>query len=96
MKRKEESSVYQFQYTLIIVVLCCSEGRVFLLVPPNKISELAKSSPQLGLALENSEVLGSKRWDSLFVSAGANNKRNHRNQRVKKPDYKVAYVQLVS
>ncbi|NXU43758.1 RM23 protein, partial [Drymodes brunneopygia] len=28
------------------------------------------------------------------ISAGANNKRNHRNQRVKKPDYKVAYVQL--
>uniref|UniRef100_G1N7F6 39S ribosomal protein L23, mitochondrial n=1 Tax=Meleagris gallopavo TaxID=9103 RepID=G1N7F6_MELGA len=24
----------------------------------------------------------------------ANNKRNHKNQRVKKPDYKVAYVQL--
>ncbi|XP_010709336.1 39S ribosomal protein L23, mitochondrial-like [Meleagris gallopavo] len=30
----------------------------------------------------------------LFYSAGANNKRNHKNQRVKKPDYKVAYVQL--
>uniref|UniRef100_A0A8D2QK44 Large ribosomal subunit protein uL23m n=1 Tax=Zonotrichia albicollis TaxID=44394 RepID=A0A8D2QK44_ZONAL len=29
------------------------------------------------------------------IQYGANNKRNHRNQRVKKPDYKVAYVQLV-
>uniref|UniRef100_A0A8C5JD89 Large ribosomal subunit protein uL23m n=4 Tax=Passeriformes TaxID=9126 RepID=A0A8C5JD89_JUNHY len=28
------------------------------------------------------------------IQYGANNKRNHRNQRVKKPDYKVAYVQL--
>uniref|UniRef100_A0A8C2UA92 39S ribosomal protein L23, mitochondrial n=1 Tax=Coturnix japonica TaxID=93934 RepID=A0A8C2UA92_COTJA len=30
----------------------------------------------------------------LTKNQGANNKRNHRNQRVKKPDYKVAYVQL--
>ncbi|XP_014815568.1 PREDICTED: 39S ribosomal protein L23, mitochondrial isoform X2 [Calidris pugnax] len=29
------------------------------------------------------------------IQYGANNKRNHKNQRVKKPDYKVAYVQLV-
>uniref|UniRef100_A0A8C3BCD4 Large ribosomal subunit protein uL23m n=1 Tax=Cairina moschata TaxID=8855 RepID=A0A8C3BCD4_CAIMO len=28
------------------------------------------------------------------IQYGANNKRNHKNQRVKKPDYKVAYVQL--
>ncbi|XP_017663308.1 PREDICTED: 39S ribosomal protein L23, mitochondrial [Lepidothrix coronata] len=28
------------------------------------------------------------------IQYGANNKRNHRNQREKKPDYKVAYVQL--
>lgn len=27
---------------------------------------------------------------------GSNRKRDHRNVRVKKPDYKVAYVQLVS
>ncbi|NXA37629.1 RM23 protein, partial [Eudromia elegans] len=25
---------------------------------------------------------------------GAHNRRNHKNQRIKKPDYKVAYVQL--
>jgi len=41
-----------------------------------------------------------KSWEvkggTLFISAGANNRRNHKNQRVKKPDYKVAYVQLVS
>ncbi|XP_054054808.1 39S ribosomal protein L23, mitochondrial isoform X1 [Rissa tridactyla] len=30
------------------------------------------------------------------IQYGANNKRNHKNQRVKKPDYKVAYVQLFS
>ncbi|XP_064921243.1 large ribosomal subunit protein uL23m isoform X4 [Columba livia] len=29
------------------------------------------------------------------IQYGANNKRNHKNQRVKKPDYKVAYVQLL-
>ncbi|XP_074921196.1 large ribosomal subunit protein uL23m isoform X2 [Chelonoidis abingdonii] len=29
------------------------------------------------------------------IQYGANNKRNHKNQKVKKPDYKVAYVQLV-
>ncbi|XP_030904997.1 large ribosomal subunit protein uL23m isoform X2 [Melopsittacus undulatus] len=28
------------------------------------------------------------------IQYGSNNKRNHKNQRVKKPDYKVAYVQL--
>ncbi|XP_034626174.1 39S ribosomal protein L23, mitochondrial [Trachemys scripta elegans] len=28
------------------------------------------------------------------IQYGANNKRNHKNQKVKKPDYKVAYVQL--
>ncbi|KAM6393673.1 large ribosomal subunit protein uL23m isoform 1-T1 [Pluvialis apricaria] len=28
------------------------------------------------------------------IQYGANNKRNHKNHRVKKPDYKVAYVQL--
>uniref|UniRef100_A0A8B9SGZ6 Large ribosomal subunit protein uL23m n=1 Tax=Anas platyrhynchos TaxID=8839 RepID=A0A8B9SGZ6_ANAPL len=28
------------------------------------------------------------------IQYGANNKRNHKNQRVKTPDYKVAYVQL--
>ncbi|XP_010019160.1 PREDICTED: 39S ribosomal protein L23, mitochondrial-like [Nestor notabilis] len=28
------------------------------------------------------------------IQYGANSKRNHKNQRVKKPDYKVAYVQL--
>ncbi|XP_035183115.1 39S ribosomal protein L23, mitochondrial isoform X1 [Oxyura jamaicensis] len=28
------------------------------------------------------------------IQYGANNKKNHKNQRVKKPDYKVAYVQL--
>ncbi|KAI3371514.1 hypothetical protein L3Q82_024098 [Scortum barcoo] len=27
---------------------------------------------------------------------GSNKKRNHLNQKVKKPDYKVAYVQLVA
>ncbi|KAM6393674.1 large ribosomal subunit protein uL23m isoform 2-T2 [Pluvialis apricaria] len=30
------------------------------------------------------------------IQYGANNKRNHKNHRVKKPDYKVAYVQLFS
>ncbi|XP_007561483.1 large ribosomal subunit protein uL23m isoform X2 [Poecilia formosa] len=29
------------------------------------------------------------------IQFGSNKKRNHLNQRVKKPDYKVAYVQLV-
>ncbi|XP_073203348.1 large ribosomal subunit protein uL23m isoform X2 [Lepidochelys kempii] len=29
------------------------------------------------------------------IQYGANNKRNHKNQKVKKPDYKVAYVQLI-
>ncbi|XP_049676750.1 39S ribosomal protein L23, mitochondrial isoform X1 [Accipiter gentilis] len=28
------------------------------------------------------------------IQYGANNKRDHKNRRVKKPDYKVAYVQL--
>uniref|UniRef100_A0A8C3FPI6 39S ribosomal protein L23, mitochondrial n=1 Tax=Chrysemys picta bellii TaxID=8478 RepID=A0A8C3FPI6_CHRPI len=28
------------------------------------------------------------------IQYGANNKRTHKNQKVKKPDYKVAYVQL--
>nr|XP_025948582.1 39S ribosomal protein L23, mitochondrial [Dromaius novaehollandiae] len=28
------------------------------------------------------------------IQYGAHNRRNHKNQRVKKPDYKVAYVQL--
>uniref|UniRef100_A0A8B9NV23 Large ribosomal subunit protein uL23m n=1 Tax=Apteryx owenii TaxID=8824 RepID=A0A8B9NV23_APTOW len=28
------------------------------------------------------------------IQHGAHNRRNHKNQRVKKPDYKVAYVQL--
>nr|XP_044997716.1 39S ribosomal protein L23, mitochondrial isoform X5 [Jaculus jaculus] len=30
------------------------------------------------------------------VQHGSNRKRDHRNVRIKKPDYKVAYVQLVS
>uniref|UniRef100_A0A8C7AMD9 Large ribosomal subunit protein uL23m n=1 Tax=Neovison vison TaxID=452646 RepID=A0A8C7AMD9_NEOVI len=30
------------------------------------------------------------------VQHGSNRKRDHRNVRVKRPDYKVAYVQLVS
>lgn len=33
---------------------------------------------------------------SLVSISGTNKKRNHLNQRVKRPDYKVAYVQLVS
>jgi len=33
---------------------------------------------------------------NFFSYQGSNKKRNHLNQRVKKPDYKVAYVQLVS
>ncbi|KAM8807455.1 large ribosomal subunit protein uL23m [Eudromia elegans] len=28
------------------------------------------------------------------IQHGAHNRRNHKNQRIKKPDYKVAYVQL--
>lgn len=32
----------------------------------------------------------------LLPPTGSNRKRDHRNVRVKKPDYKVAYVQLVS
>lgn len=33
--------------------------------------------------------------DVLLCFSGTNKKRNHLNQRVKQPDYKVAYVQLV-
>lgn len=33
--------------------------------------------------------------DSFLSHSGSNKKRNHLNQKVKQPDYKVAYVQLV-
>lgn len=33
---------------------------------------------------------------NFVFQLGTNKKRNHLNQRVKRPDYKVAYVQLVS
>lgn len=91
----EESSVYQFQYVLVIVMLCWYWRKS---IPLTNKSELVKCPPRLfSLVLlwgiwKSCEV----KSGALFISAGANNKRNHKNQRVKKPDYKVAYVQLVS
>uniref|UniRef100_A0A9L0JFN7 39S ribosomal protein L23, mitochondrial n=1 Tax=Equus asinus TaxID=9793 RepID=A0A9L0JFN7_EQUAS len=40
---------------------------------------------------------GQARWtvtSAAQVQSGSNRKRDHRNVRIKKPDYKVAYVQL--
>lgn len=76
----EESSVYQFQYVLVIVMLCWYWRKS---IPLTNKSELVKCPPlplQLGFTLGNLEVLWSKKWGSLHFCRGKQQEESQKSE----------------